>query len=96
MELSDIAINVAFTIIFCWSMFWTFLVWGFGIHNFTRKHNKVLGAVGMALWWGLMLGHVAAIYAIWGTSYSVGLVTGCLVVAHVFYGLTFARDVSTA
>lgn len=94
-DISDIAINIAFTLLFAWSLVWTFFVWGFGIHNFTRKHSKALGGIGMALWWALIAGHVVVIYAVWATPYSIWLLVGSLLSAHVFYGLTFARDVST-
>lgn len=95
MDLTDIAINTLFTLIFGWSLVWTFFVWGFGIHNFTRKHGNALSVLGMLLWWVLMASHLVAIYAIWGTAYTIGQVAGGLLIYHTLYGLTFARDVST-
>jgi hypothetical protein len=95
MDWATIGINVLFTLIFLWLLIWTLFAWGFGITNFKQKHSKLMGRIGNFLWYALAIGHVIAIYMLWATSISIIWLVTLLLVFHVFYGFTFARNVST-
>ena len=94
MPWSEIFTNIFFTMVIGWLIMWTFLAWGFGISNFREAHGKLLGTIGLILWFVLVIGHLYAIYLLWATSMSIGSIGLCLFGAHVFYGTTFATNVS--
>ena len=94
MSWSDIFTNLFCTMIVGWLIMWTFVAWGFGISNFRETHSKLLGDIGLFLWFALVIGHLYVIYLLWATSTSIGTLGISLFVAHVLYGSTFATNVS--
>jgi hypothetical protein len=94
MPWSEIFINIFSTMVIGWLIMWSFIAWGFGISNFRETHNKLLGDIGLILWFALVFGHLYAIYLLWATSTSIGSIGLSLFLAHVFYGSTFATNVS--
>jgi hypothetical protein len=86
--------NLFFTMVISFMIVWVLIFWGLGIINFKIKYSKSLGFIGECIWYIVIGMHIIAIYYLWFTDIQIKLIFGVLILANVFYGMTFARNIS--
>lgn len=90
----QVLIKVAASLFLLMGMFWALLPCGFGVSNYVKAHNPVLGLIARISWLVLLAVHPLLIYLIWFESVSYWLLL-LLVAAHILFLSLFGRDLST-
>ncbi|MCG7554411.1 hypothetical protein [Pseudoalteromonas sp. Of11M-6] len=93
--LGEVLIKVVVTLLLCMSLVWTLLPWAFGLLNFQNKHGYPLYNIGRVCWWVMVAMHPVFAIGIWFFDASLSKLIFSLVAMHCFFGITFARNVST-
>jgi hypothetical protein len=90
----DLIIKMVVSIFLAFSIFWTLLPWGFGVHNFAKTHGKLLTLAARVSWLALLLAHPLFIYLIWFNNSDYWPLV-VLIGAHITFYKFFGRDVAT-
>lgn len=83
------------TLVFMLGLLWAFFPGAFGVLNFNENRAQIIVWLVNIAWGGLMLLHVIAIYRIWFSGDRIYIWLISLLVMHVLFFATIARNVST-
>ena len=90
----DLIIKMVVSIFLTFSIFWTLLPWGFGVHNYAKTHGKLLTLAARVSWLALLLAHPLFIYLVWFNNIDYWPLV-VLVGAHITFYKFFGRDLGT-
>lgn len=90
----QIIIKIAVSLCLIMGAFWAFIPGGFGVHNFAKSHNHLLGLIARICWIALIAAHFLLMYLLWFSNMSYWWLL-LLVGAHFIFLVLFGRDLGT-
>lgn len=88
----QIIMKIAASLFLIMGIFWTLLPCSFGLHNFAKSHNQLLGLIARISWGALLAAHFLLMYLIWFDTISYWWLL-LLVAAHILFLMVFGQDV---